>query len=212
MILIYYTKILGDLPTFKINELLKCLPPELIEKNLSYRKWEDRYLNLFGISLLLKALKRFGIEKDSLISIKYGPYGKPYLDQKINFNIAHSGKYSLCAVSDKVNFGVDLEQIKTIDFNDFDHTMTDNQWEIIKGSVKPVDLFFRFWAIKESVIKADARGMSIPLKEIEIHGDNATCLGQKWYLQELNIDDCYCAFLAMDSSNNDILVEYVNYY
>jgi 4'-phosphopantetheinyl transferase len=95
--------------------------------------------------------------------------------------------------------GVDIEQIKSIDFCDFQSAMTVDQWNDILGSCEPLRTFYTYWTKKECVMKADGRGMFIPLDTIKFNGSVATCGQGNWHLRELEIDSNYSAHLAVDT-------------
>jgi 4'-phosphopantetheinyl transferase len=206
---ILYTKVTHELPV-EINKMyLNYLPDQLRVQNLRYRRWQDRASNLLSKILLLKGLQKFGLQDNSLENLRYTEYGRPYLPGNIDFNMSHSGQYILCAVARDLKLGIDIEEIKNVDFAEFEDLMTTGQWQIIRSSNDPLREFFRFWAIKESIIKADGRGLSVPLKEIEISGDIAY-YEAKWYLKELQFNEHYCAHLAVNIENPLINYEYID--
>jgi 4'-phosphopantetheinyl transferase len=108
----------------------------------------------------------------------------------------------VCALGHGIRVGVDIEQVKPVDFADFHDLMNEEQWILIKKATDPLKEFFKHWAIKESIIKADGRGLNIPLNDIMISGDIAY-YENRWYLNELKIDEGYCAWL---SSNQKAVV------
>ena len=197
-----YSKIPADLPADIYKWLLIFLTDPLREKHFRYRRWIDRAANLFSMALLVKGLQKFGIDHRALENLQYTEYGRPYLQGTIDFNISHSGDYVVCAISDGVRVGVDIEQIKEVGFSDFHDLMTDDQWNLIRKAGDPLKHFFTFWSIKESIIKADGRGLNIPLNDIMIT-DKVAFYQKRWFLNELIIDDAYCAWL---SSNEKVIV------
>jgi len=74
--------------------------------------------------------------------------------------------------------------------------MTSKQWGLINNSSEPYNTFYRFWSIKESVIKADGRGLSIPLDELEIENNTVNYDGRLWYVTELNLASRYAVAMA----------------
>ena len=145
----------------------------------------------------------------ALENLLYTEHGRPYLEAGVDFNISHSGEYILCAVAGGTRVGIDIEEIKPVDFTDFTDLMSHNQWRQIRESDDPLKSFFTFWAIKESIIKADGRGLSIPLNDIIIT-ENTAFYDTKWHLKQLPIDDRYCASLAYDQENVTVRVELVD--
>ena len=204
---ILYTKISDVLLEEDYRRYLIFLPESLRAQHFRFRRWQDRLANLFSKILLLKGLSRFGYDYQALEQLKYNEYGRPNLPGEIDFNISHSGEYVLCGIGRGLQVGVDIEEIKPVDFNDFTNLMTSEQWNTINGSKDPQRSFFRFWAIKESIIKADGRGLAVPLNEIIITNETAF-YERKWFLKELSINDRYCANLAYNVENALITKEY----
>lgn len=192
MIEILYTKFTKPLPEILWKKFLSELPPELQEKNARYVRWQDRHSNLLGKQLLIRGLKKYGYDSGVLAEMKYSKYGKPMLDLPIEFNISHAGEYVVCAMSKEAHIGIDIEEIKEIDFEDFNNVMTESQWHVITDSIHPTERFFKFWTIKESVIKIQGDGLSVPLKEIDILSDELAVLWKtNWYLFALDFEDDY---------------------
>lgn len=210
IIYILYTKTSKELPEEVYNKYLNYLPDSLRDQHFRYRRWQDRTANLLSRMLLIQGLQKFGLDHHSLGNINYTEYKRPYLPGKIDFNISHSGEYKICAIGHEIRVGIDIEEIKPVNFSDFHDLMTTEQWDLIRNDRKPLKAFFKFWAIKESIIKADGRGLSIPLNEILIT-QNIAYFETKWYLTELELDENYCANLASDHENPLINIEYIDF-
>ena len=129
------------------------------------------------------------------------------MNKKIDFNISHSGEYVICAIGKNVRIGIDVEEIKKTDLNNFKKVMTGEQWTAIHQSPEPFKTFFKYWTIKESVIKADSRGLSIPLLNIQIEGNIVNYDNQTWFLNEISVDSKYYVNLACDK--NDINIQLI---
>ncbi|MBC7828701.1 MAG: 4'-phosphopantetheinyl transferase superfamily protein [Chitinophagaceae bacterium] len=209
LIHILYTRIPADLPEDVYKKSLIFLPEPLRDKYFRYRQWKDRAANLFSKILLINGLQKFGFDYSALEHLQYNQWGRPYLTGHVDFNIAHSGDFILCALGDNIKLGIDIEQIKPVDFSDFENLMTSVQWNIIKSSGNPLQTFFRFWAIKESIIKADGRGLSVPLNEIVIN-EKKGFYETSWHLQELDLDQHYCASLACNVENPLLSIEFID--
>ena len=204
-----YTKIPEDLPAAIYDKHLILLPDVLKDKYFRYRRWQDRAANLFSKMLLIRGLRHFGFDHRALEDLDYTDHGRPYLKGNVDFNISHSGDYILCGVGEGLRLGVDIEQVKEVEFSEFESLMTPRQWQQIKNAGNPFKEFFRFWAIKESIIKADGRGLYVPLKEIII-SDNTAYYQKKWFLKELSIDEHYCACLASNQEDPSITLELID--
>lgn len=198
---IFYSKILHKLPHALFTKYLDELPFVLREKNQKYIRWQDRQAHLFGKLLVKKAFAHLGFKGNALNEIRLGKYKKPYVLGNIYFNITHSGDYVACAVTRRSPIGIDIQEVLEIDFKDFEYTMKPEQWSNILSSPSPLYTFFRYWTIKESMIKADGRGMYISLLEIVIDSKYSSYKGQKWYYKEFNMNSKYCFTLSSKCSN-----------
>jgi len=210
MIRVTYTRLPQNITDERFEQYLNKLPPSLKAANAKLVKRKDRLANLFGKILLLEALQQYGFDKDCLQYLRYNEYSRPYISNDIDFNLSHSGDYVVCAISTYVKLGIDIEEVKAVDLADFEQVMTPDQWRLIRKSADPLRTFYSFWAIKESVIKADSRGLSIPLQSILIYRNTAECEGREWFCTELQIDTRYCAWLAASGLSGKVELKYKN--
>ncbi|MGN0355088.1 MAG: 4'-phosphopantetheinyl transferase family protein, partial [Muricoprocola sp.] len=141
------------------------------EKAASIRNEKDRKLSVGVEWLLLDSLQKMGIDKKK-ITFCYGSNGKPYIEgkEKLYFNLSHSGEKMMCAVSDR-EIGCDIEKIKDCRMRVAEHFFCESEYEWIqkqKTEEEKREMFFRFWTLKESFMKATGLGMRLPLKNFEI--------------------------------------------
>ena len=209
---IFYSKINRTFPKQKWVQYINLLPPGLKEKTLRYKRWQDQQRHLIGKLLLRESFKIYDLPSDSLKNITYNTYERPFLKEGIDFNISHSGEYVILAIGQDIRLGVDIEKIVPVDFTHFTSVMTARQWEIIKKSDNPYPMFFMYWTMKESVIKADSRGLSVPLKHLEIQGNRVEYDSQTWYLNKLPIDENYQAFLSTNMHNPFIIYHFLDFF
>ncbi|CAL1517701.1 hypothetical protein MMC2321_01437 [Chitinophaga sp. MM2321] len=207
---VFCTRLTSHLSPQLFGEYLSLLPDALQQKNNRYKTDQDKQLHLAGQLLLLEVLQRWGYDRNCLQQVQYNPYHRPYIPGEVDFNISHSGDYVLCAVGRHVKVGIDIEAIKNIDLPDFTEMMTDDQWGEIHAAADPVGAFFSYWAIKESVMKADSRGIYIPLNDIVIENDTARYDGVNWWLFPLHIDPDYCACVAVNKAMTAVPVQYIS--
>ncbi len=212
MIHIYYTEFNQRLPNHFFYKYLKRLPQILVKKNKKYKFWEDRHRHLFGLLLLIEGFKRYGMDKTDLSDIQYNKYGRPYVENSLDFNISHSGKYAICAIVDNMSIGIDVEELKPVDFDVFNDIMDEKEWQVINNSPNPIRTFFDYWTIKESVIKADGRGMSVSLSDIRITKNQSAHLESKeWFLTKLNFMDHASSYIACNKRCK-VLIKKINFY
>ena len=186
------------------QQWLPQVPNFLLPKTNRLRHVQDQQLHVFGW-LLLPRLMNLETPHSWWDDIAYGHRGKPYFRNiPGNFNLAHSGAIAICAWNSQLPVGVDIEQIKSIDLRDFHRVMNQDQWSMINAHTNPQHLFFQFWAIKESVIKADGRGVAMNLKSIQISDQQVSYHDKKWFYQNLQIQSGYKASLAMEKQIGEL--------
>lgn len=183
----------------KLNNTMKVLPNKLIKKAKTFRFWNDRQAFILGKLLVKRVLEENS--KFNLCDIQYNSYGKPYVKGDISFSVSHSGSYVICLFSLTTNsIGVDIEKIDSkINLNDFEGVLTTKESLRIKDSKSPKDTFYETWTIKEAGMKADGRGMNIPLNEIDISCESLKIEEKKWYHYPLDIEENYKCSLVVDS-------------
>lgn len=139
------------------------------DKIRKYHFFKDKIRCLLGELILSYALRNEYNISDKL-EFKYNKYGKPYL-QNINdiyFNISHSGEWVICAISD-CELGVDIERIQkhvpnwTYIFSEVEQQMIE-EWK----KLGKAELFYKFWTLKESYIKAIGQGLNMPMNTFSI--------------------------------------------
>ena len=137
------------------------------EKIDFYRFEKDKKLSAGAYLLLKKLLSDANIKSPVF---KTGKYGKAYISnfENIYFNLSHSSKIVLCAISDK-EVGVDVEYIDpAIDLNIAKNYFYNTEYENIIKSKTPSDEFFNYWVLKESYMKYTGLGFNLELNEFEI--------------------------------------------
>lgn len=208
---ILYTIFNQHLPGNMLNHYLNLLPPDIKVKNQRYCRWQDCHSHLFGKLLLLTGLKEYGFTDKILNQIKYNQYSRPFIDGNIDFNISHSGGFVICAIGKFIRLGVDVEKIRNINIPDFFNTLSNVQIEKIEKSKTKLLDFFKYWTIKESVIKADGRGLTIPLSEILINENEVLCNSKIWYYHDLSIHKDYCSYLTTNKPTVRIDYNYIDF-
>lgn len=109
------------------------------EKALRYANEIDQIRSLLS-SFLKNQLSREELLKNE--------NGKPYFANGPYFNISHSGKYVLMAVS-TAEIGVDIEEIKSKDMSSLVRIFNEAEAKMIKEHSD----FYYLWCAKESLIK-----------------------------------------------------------
>lgn len=172
-----------------------------------YRFRRDQCAALGAELLLRHALDRLGIRK---LSYGYGEAGKPYLagEDGVFFSLSHSGKFALCAVS-AYEIGADIETIRKADIRIAERFFCPSEYDRIAAQETEAArqaLFFRYWTMKESFLKATGYGLRVPMNECEIllREENIAVVQnvdpRQFYFREYDdISGCRCAVCTADA-------------
>jgi 4'-phosphopantetheinyl transferase len=179
----------------------------------------DRFIGARGLlreilALYLKASPR-------RLSFGYSAHGKPFLAGEerstIRFNVSHSFDAMLLAVAHMREVGVDVEGVRNngVAVEEIAETVLSEPEKRALARFGGEDKranFLRFWTRKEAYIKADGRGVSLPLERIDVSapegrvavldeatGEWRTC--PRWELRTLAPAPGYVAALAAESQD-----------
>ena len=159
---------------------------------------KDKCLSLGAGALLEAALAAEGV---SDFTMTCGHNGKPRLahTQNIHFSLSHSGTKVMCAVSDS-DIGCDVERVAEIDMQIARRFFCAGEYESLMqcgDDEKRKILFFRYWTLKESFLKATGRGFQLPLNQfcVSFHDGDITVSQsvdqRNYYFQEFDLNDGY---------------------
>ena len=131
--------------------LLKNLSPEQKEKALGFKNEKDQLRSMLS-SYLINQLSKEEIQKNA--------YGKPFFESGPYFNVSHSGKYVIMAISNH-EVGVDIEENIEKNFNMLLRIFNEAEAKMIKEHAD----FYYLWCAKESLIKCMGSSVSL-VKEV----------------------------------------------
>lgn len=146
-------------------------------------------------------------------------FGKPALVNpdcaaSIHFNLSHSGRYIVIALS-KQPIGVDVELVE----NDFTfrgllpHYFSPTEAHYITTSPSPVNAFFRAWTCKEALGKGLGSGISENMQQLPClngtHQSTGSIMVNDWKVQTIWVDDGHIASVAY--SSNIVSVNFYDY-
>ncbi len=167
-----------------------------------FLKKDDAYRGLFAEFLARYTISKYSEIKNEHISFSYSSYGKPFLAgiDNLHFNVSHSGEWVVCAVSSK-SVGIDIELISPIDIGISEkHFSTAEHNDLLqKKGTEQLHYFYDLWTLKESYIKQQGLGLSIPLGSftIQVHPEKGITIqfnepqNEKLFFKQHNIDDSY---------------------
>ena len=209
----FYTHFDKALKPANFHLYAKQLPSETLARIQHYRRWQDAHHCLFGRLLLRRMLSFFSMQQN-LDHLSYTNYEKPYFaNSGFYFNISHSGKYVVCAGSDRSVLGVDIEEIKPLNMLEYREQFHDLEWAQISNSANSLTSFYDTWTRKEAVIKGDGKGLHLPLRELNsCEKGDCVQIGQTlWTLQEILIDKKYKCYLAYQGENKSTLCKKITF-
>ena len=159
-----------------------------------------------------------GKENDAAIEFGYSNLGKPHLAGLVGhgdlyFNFSNSLDLGLLAVTRECELGVDLEQIREMS----DLTGLASRYFArsesaaifaCSESTARMQAFFRFWTRKEAYLKAVGKGLTFPLRDVEVSlGDGTDTRivtinsgeddAQNWSLEHLDPGSGYVGAVAI---------------
>lgn len=172
------------------------LLPDFLQTEIKQYKHRETALN----SLIGKLLVRFVCIKNqlpfSLNDWKIDDKERPSISVKIDFNISHSGKYIVLAFAQE-RVGIDVEKHRKISIDLFRKYFSDAEWQSIQASTNPEKQFFDFWAIKESAIKCNGKGVEVLSQTIIQNEQHVACVDDLFYYQFLPLHPEYSCALTI---------------
>lgn len=156
-------------------------------------------------SALRHILAQYLNKRPEQISFHYSEHNKPFLpDNRLQFNLAHSKDLAVYAVTLDTPIGIDIEKIQEEDkFNVAARFFSDEEKsELAKFSGREkIAAFYQIWSRKEALIKANGKGLTIPLSSFSVSLDDQPRIilldHQQWTIVPLDIHPDYAAATAV---------------
>jgi 4'-phosphopantetheinyl transferase len=197
--IIYYT-VFENIGAPIEEKHIHALPEPLSKEILLYKKQDDINRLTAGKYLLKKILEEGG-STGLLDKYQVDEMGKPFIPDISNFNISHSGQVVVCALLNaEGKIGIDVEKIRTVEIENFNKQFSPPEMMKILADHDPQQKFFDYWTMKEAVMKADGRGMRIPLHSIRLKVDHATIddSDTHWHLYPITLHESVRSHVCSD--------------
>lgn len=145
------------------------------------------------------------------IIFSYDEHEKPHLQHAnsipLRFNLSHSQHIAVFAFTLEHAIGVDIEKIQ----EDFNFAIAQRYFSASENAAlmklppqEKIAAFYRIWARKEAIIKADGKGLTIPLSTFSVSlSDNINVITfdqQDWSLIPLAIHPEYESAVATNQN------------
>lgn len=155
----------------KFEQLASYISIERREQLGRFIRKEDAYRSLFGELLARSVIMDEMKMLNQHISFRKNLYGKPMLsgNKAFQFNISHSGRWVVMIHGEKT-VGIDIEQTQAIDLGVANCFFSPLEIADLKSKAEADrrEYFYDLWTLKESYIKAQGTGLSMPLDSFSI--------------------------------------------
>lgn len=207
-----------DQPASNVNALLQLLTRDEIDRagKFHFQKHRDQFVVARGV--LRTIIGRYLSLAPAQLRFSYNHYGKPALDEalasyQLCFNVSHSHELALFAFTRHRQIGLDIEYMREDFASEEIAERFFSRREVLTLLGLPAHLrtegFFNCWTRKEAYIKADGKGLSIPLDQFDVSlapGEQAALLSTaadaaealRWSLKALTPGDGYAAAVAVE--------------
>ena len=205
----------------RLRRLEQNLSADERERASRFRFARDRDRFVGARGLLREILALYLGASPGRLSFGYRAHGKPFLagdeHNSLRFNVSHSFDAMLLAIARMREVGVDVEGVRnsgfaTEEISELVLSEPEKQALARLSGEEKYTTFLRFWTLKEAYIKADGRGVSLPLKRTDVStpggrvavldeatGEWRTC--PRWELRTLAPVPGYVAALAAEGQD-----------
>jgi 4'-phosphopantetheinyl transferase len=180
---------------------------------------KDRRHFTAGRGALRILLSRYLARCPEEVRFAYSNYGKPRLADSDNrdhlrFNLTHSHGLALLAVTRDRDIGVDVERLREMEREGeplAERFFSPREAAVLRSlpSAMRCEAFFHCWTRKEAYIKANGKGLSLPLDQFDVslHPDEPAALlatlhdpgeARRWSLRSLHPGEGYVGALAVE--------------
>ena len=205
-----------DIPADARQRLEATLSAEETERiaRFHFQADKDRFIAAHGC--LRDVLARYVHCEPPELSFSNGEHGKPSLssDERIDFNLTHSGDYALIATARGRKVGIDVERIRQGISSHVIARQYFSKAEVAELQALPIEerevAFFTCWTRKEAYIKAQGLGLTLPLEsfDVSLTAHEPAMLratrpdpkeAARWTLLSLDVDPGYGAAVAVEN-------------
>jgi phosphopantetheinyl transferase len=168
-------------------------------KQVDGMRQEVHKKHILGHWVAFNTLKTLGVTLEELKQVALNRFGKPFIpSHRAFFNISHSGAMIICAASEQGEIGIDVEEIKAVDWIQYKDCFSMMEWRNISFANDSNRLLLELWTKKESLLKADGRGLQVPLTDVILEEKYGLIKGEekKWYFKPIPLNGYVCNVCA----------------
>ncbi len=148
-----------------------------LERNQRYRFEKSRHCDCVTRALARTVLSHYADIAPADWTFIKGEHGKPEISPglapALRFNLSHTDRFVVCAVTRTLDIGIDIEntQRKNQVLDIADHFFSKQEVSDLFALPKErqSDRFFDYWTLKEAYMKASGEGISLGLGNFSFH-------------------------------------------
>ncbi len=194
--------------TDAIFELLLYGLPHHIQSHITmYRQPQDQFLSLQGKYLLKLGIEHLHLADDEFKTLTFNQYHKPLIGCGLHFNISHSERLVVCALSTHQDVGIDAELLHELPESLFYPILSREESATLNGiDCDRSKILFDCWTKKEAIVKGIGAGLHIDIEKINTLCQPVATQGSNWFTKECLIDAEYVVQLAFTDPNSQITI------
>ncbi len=169
---VYYT-IISEANWLTPEWLRFFLDEDEIRTYQRYRVAHKKSEFLIGRALLKTILAKLLQVEVGEIKLLPDEYGKLYLashSAQFAFNLSHSNQVVACVVASEGKIGIDVEKVEKNLLEVAERFFAPGEIQYLKEAspLEQRELIYKLWTLKEAYIKAEGKGLSIPLESFNV--------------------------------------------
>ena len=166
-----------DLPSSQVQQLRDILTGDELDRANRFYFEIDRQRFIAARGTLRSILSRYITTSPGHLRFYYNQYGKPVLARDfsshlLNFNLSHSGSMVLYAITRNMEIGIDVERVgSNFEYEEIaKRFFSVNEVAALRTipTEKKLEAFYNCWTRKEAYIKAQGKGLSLPLDSFDV--------------------------------------------
>lgn len=174
--------------------------PEIKQQQIKrLHKPDHQILSLVGLQLLKLGIPDFSSQPFLLSDVQFPKQRKPFYNDKISFNISHSGEMVCCVISSNIKVGIDIELQRRIPPTMLEKFLTESSDRSIASTEDDKLRFFDMWTRKEAIIKAADVGSIYNMSSISLEQQGGHYQNSFWHCYPVDI---------ISADENDIKEKY----
>jgi 4'-phosphopantetheinyl transferase len=199
------------------------MSPEERARQQRYMQAKDRHQHLIARALVRTSLSRYADVSPEAWTFSPNGYGRPEIsgpiETPLRFNLSHTSGLVVCAVAREREVGVDVENVgRPAEYVHLAQRFFAPSEAAHVVSLPPElqrHVFFDYWTLKESYIKARGMGLALPLGDFAFRLDDPVTISfsgsieddpASWHFCRSRLGDRHTMALAIRSSTDELKI------